>query len=294
LPIISNLAIDLNNEIRLEHNLEYERTVAHDSGTGDQTGELSDRYHHRQGDSNAALEKSGDSGRCFELFALVLSLLGEKFKDRLWKCVGALRARARAFLGAAQAASLEPWFVVDCGWASEENGNKWMKRREREMRTGSRRMSPGADDILCIVLQELGAQVYCAVGMDGDDIVAKLAHVAGPNSLVLSGDNDMLRYDLQNIESRLKADFEFACPILRLVPQTNMTLREGTVLRKVVDIPYEPEVWLGHTNRLLHVQLAPRGFERGCTSPIDKMFGNLHILVRPLRQVSSPMVPAWS
>ena len=89
--------------------------------------------------------------------------------------------------------------MVDCGWASEENGNKWMKRREREMRTGSRRMSPGADDILFIVLQELGAQVYCAVGMDGDHIVAKLAHVAGPNSLVLSGDNDMLRYDLQNI-----------------------------------------------------------------------------------------------
>eukprot|EP00959_Pyramimonas_sp_CCMP1952_P150291 3145112-Pyramimonas_sp.AAC.1 len=158
------------------------------------------------------------------------------------------------------------------------------------MTSGTRVMPLNADDLLALVLQELGGTVFCAVGLDGDDVVAKLAHEAGPDSLLLSADNDMLRYDLPRLEARLMVDFNLGLtaskkPLLHLVAQTNLSLRPKTSRRKLEDIPHDPERWKGHKNKLLYVAQAPRGYQRGCTSPIDKQFGNLHVLVRPLRQV---------
>ena len=65
--------------------------------------------------------------------------------------------------------------------------------RPRQVKKGSRGVIVGSDTLMVDLLRKQGAEVYTAEGRDGDDIVALLAHHAGPQSFILSADRDMFR-----------------------------------------------------------------------------------------------------
>ena len=70
-----------------------------------------------------------------------------------------------------------------------------------------------------MLLEEAGAQVAYPINVDADDVVAWLAHNAGKNSKVLSGDGDMFRYGLERATERIFSDFSFdAAGKLLLIP----------------------------------------------------------------------------
>jgi hypothetical protein len=114
--------------------------------------------------------------------------------------------------------------------------------------------------------------VYRAEGLDGDDVVAKLAQELGPKTMLLSADRDMFRYvGLDNPADRVMADFTFD-PVdvqgrrehhdahadahadigyrLRLIPSHNPTRRRGVSKRWLSEVPYDPEAWLMTSNKL--------------------------------------------
>ena len=128
-----------------------------------------------------------------------------------WAMMRAMKARVDAFLRACENAEIAPHFVIDAGWQSDEAAAKWTKRREAEVRRHERRIPLSADTFLADFLRAANAPVYMVDGMDGDDVAARLAHELGPDSLVLSADRDMFRYEsfLTNARERVKADFAY-------------------------------------------------------------------------------------
>ena len=184
-----------------------------------------------------------------------------------WEMVSVMYHRVRGFIASCDASGYRVHWVMDCGWKSEEAHEKWRSRREEEVAEGFRNFPIGLDSILGDVLQECGQRVYRAEGLDGDDVVAKLAQELGPNSLILSADRDMFRYvGLDNPADRVMADFTFE-PItddtgdgkvkgngyrLRLIRSHNPTMRPGVTKRWLSDVPYDPEEWLtGGANKLM-------------------------------------------
>jgi hypothetical protein len=51
--------------------------------------------------------------------------------------------------------------------------------------------------------------------MAADDGIALFAHNAGPNSLIFSSDCVIFRYDLANVQQRVKARFDLETNVLR-------------------------------------------------------------------------------
>eukprot|EP00873_Tetraselmis_striata_P026019 jgi/Tetstr1/446283/TSEL_033827.t1 len=202
----------------------------------------------------------------------------------------------RGFLEAAEEAGLTPKFVVDCGWASDEAGSKWRGRRKREVWSEDRGMFAGADTLLIDLLHAHGADVYTPEELDADDVVALLAHDAGPGSLILSADRDMFRYGLPNATRRVMSSFLLeevlrgSTPVHRLLlfPSLNPTTRPGVPARSIeslqASIFWDPEAWRTRTSKLPNAA-SPAGlaYIRGTCSSFVRRCGNLHGHLAPLR-----------
>jgi hypothetical protein len=201
-----------------------------------------------------------------------------------WEQIAVMRTRVRGFLRACESSNLRPHFVVDAGWQSDEAFRKWLRRREREFATDSRFLPLGMDALLCDMLVEAGARVYRADGLDGDDVIVRMALEAGDASLILSADRDMFRYtDLSCAQQRVCAEFmlDGAGQHVYLLASPSGRPKDGVRSRKVTQLPYEPDTWLKPASKL---HTAPQvGYVRGCCSPWTRRHGNLHGLARPLR-----------
>lgn len=204
-----------------------------------------------------------------------------------WEQVAVLRARVRGFLHACECSGFAPEFVVDAGWQTDENCRKWMARREAEVAECSRHLPLGMDSLLCDALVEAGGRVYRAAGLDGDDVVARMAVEMGPASLVLSADRDMFRYAaIFNATERICVDFALdrSGNRLTLVRSRHSAPKPGVGPRDVSALPYAPGAWLARSNKLHNARTRPHdGYVRGCCSPFVRGYGNLHGLARPLR-----------
>ena len=72
--------------------------------------------------------------------------------------VETMRIRTKGFVRACSLAGFSKTvFVVDKGYASAENDEKWRSRRTKEVTLGERNMPFSVDDILCVLLEEAGA-----------------------------------------------------------------------------------------------------------------------------------------
>jgi hypothetical protein len=181
-------------------------------------------------------------------------------------------------------------FVVDAGWKTQEAADKWRKRREKEVRDGSRRLPLNTDTLLCDALIAADQRVYRAIGLDADDVVAKLAVQLG--GFVVSGDRDMYRYDGLPVHRIFR---RFSVKGGKLVLERASAAKQATQVgvgrRKLDDVPYRPDDWLQYSSKLCSTRgcgPCPElySYVRGCCSPVARKFGNLHGLSQPLRRAA--------
>lgn len=215
-----------------------------------------------------------------------------KTKDP-WRVLATGLRRARGFLEASHEADLDVKFVVDSGWGSTEAGAKWRSRRVREVRKEDRTKFVGIDTLLTDLLRASGAEVYTPEGLDADDVVALLAHNAGSDSLILSADRDMFRYDLANVQERVKASFYVeevlrgSAPVWRLVllNSDNPRRKQGVSARSIASLEetmlWEPEQWLLRRSKLADKE--NHSYVRGTSDSFVKKYGNLQGHLAPLR-----------
>jgi hypothetical protein len=207
--------------------------------------------------------------------------------------IATCQARVQGFLAACTSSNLSPVFVFDTGNITYEASEKWRTRREAELNHGQGRAALlGASTILREILFENRATVYQPIGVDGDDAVAKLAHMAGRDSQILSADRDMFRYALESAEKRVGADFSFSDDdlSLQLYSSHNPSMPGHVTARSLDEIPFEVQAWRNHPgNSILQTLTAVQSehgtfrYLRGSCSPVTKQFGSLHGLSRDLR-----------
>lgn len=85
-----------------------------------------------------------------------------------------------------------PIVVLDGTTASDETRQKWIARRERELRQGKRSIPQNTDLLVADICKKRGLVTYYDVSHDGDAVVASLAERNGRK--VLSRDTDFYRY----------------------------------------------------------------------------------------------------
>ena len=232
-----------------------------------------------------------------------------------WTLLEVMQRRVAGFLDACASSTpqLIPHFVIDAGWKSDEAASKWRKRRELEVRSHKRGIPLSCDTFLADALRAAGAPVYQVEGEDGDDIVALLAHALatpGNDSLVLSADRDMFRYDdsvLPGAPTRVASDFSFANVKLKntfggkatpnstptfaicLHPSPTQRRKDGVSMRGMGDMPAfdkstDLDKWsVGQSKLRVVVSGTKNEYVRGACSPETRACGNLHGISRPLR-----------
>lgn len=89
---------------------------------------------------------------------------------------------------------LDPIFVCDAGYTTEEVQQKWRIRREKELEKGLRKIPFNADMIVCEMLLKLKLNLVYDKRYNADDIIATMANFH-PRSIILSRDMDYFRYD---------------------------------------------------------------------------------------------------
>mmetsp|Transcript_98 Transcript_98/g.318 ORF Transcript_98/g.318 Transcript_98/m.318 type:complete len:497 (+) Transcript_98:213-1703(+) len=214
-----------------------------------------------------------------------------------WAVLGSMLRRVRGFMEAAKESGIEPIFVIDAGWSSDEVRDKWKSRRNSEVLHKNKRVIAGLDVLMVEALEAAGAKVFTPAGQDADDIIVLLAHNAGPESLILSFDADMYRYNLPGAADRIKDTLMFIEKKVKGGPATytldlhrvRETLdptkpgKERSLEMLLDTVPWEPDRWLVHESEI--VQAAEKQtYIRGACSSYVREFGNLHGHLMPLRQ----------
>tara|TARA_B100000945_G_scaffold321509_1_gene336533 strand:- start:2186 stop:3085 length:900 start_codon:yes stop_codon:yes gene_type:complete len=97
---------------------------------------------------------------------------------------------------------LQPIFVCDAGYTTEEVQQKWKCRREKELERSVRRIPYCADMMVCELILKRKLNLVFDKRFNADDIVATIANMH-PQSIILSRDMDYFRYDNEILKNRV-------------------------------------------------------------------------------------------
>jgi hypothetical protein len=186
----------------------------------------------------------------------------------------------RAFVRGASAAGLTLKAFIDMGIDTDEALGKWKKRREKEVRSGSKRVPHGMSVLLGDMLRRAGVEVAYSLETDNDDALA--AHAQADGAGVMSGDKDMFRYagasfsvfsDFDRLQLHATGRFE----LVPGRPRGDSSVRP-LLSPPPASVPADaPAPWVPEL-------LRTRSYMRGVPSPLVKSLGfNPHSRVRPLR-----------
>ena len=182
---------------------------------------------------------------------------------------------------------LRPVCVVDASWKSNEVQQKWISRREREMRSGTRQIPLNADTLISELIARSGTPLIYDKRFDGDDVVASYALQSHCESIVLSADSDFHRYDDGALTHRVFW--------AKLSGKANDSLQPNIYKKKsphmLTSIEGYDSVFVEGASELLHGKLAQgdgqvQSFVRGTTYPLAERQharGSLHLAARPFR-----------
>lgn len=182
--------------------------------------------------------------------------------------------RVRMLVEAAQNSGYELRGFIDASIQSEETRLKWRSRREKQVRTMTRDVPQGLACLVGEMFQAFGIDIHYSVERDNDDTLAFFAHADGAD--VLSADSDFFRY--QDAKYRIFKDFIIKRRHLTLVLHTG-GLKPDVPIRALEPKPATE----GTMPRLIEV-FHKRLFVGGAPSPLVRVLGNPHCVVRPLRQ----------
>ena len=196
---------------------------------------------------------------------------------------------------------LRPVCVVDASWKSNEVQQKWISRREREMRgaSGTRQIPLNCDTLISELIVRSGTPLVYDKRFDGDDVVASYALQSHCESIVLSADSDFHRYDNGALTHRV-----FSANLSGGGDSLQPNIYKKKIPRTLTSIEGYAPVFVQSASELLHGKLVQDdGFEllhgkiaqgdgrvqhfvRGPTYPLAERqheCGSLHLAARPFR-----------
>jgi len=208
------------------------------------------------------------------------------------------RARIAHFTAALETDGIEAIFVFDNGQATPESNSKWLRRRRREVESGTRNMPVNAEVLMMAMLEEAGFPVLFPPGIDGDDAVALLALKF--DGFVLSRDQDMMRYGLP--PGRVLQDFRIRqSNKLEFHARLNLPDRSPRDPTTIAGLSGDPLSDWRPTSSLLQCSLSGI-VRRGNADANTRTLGNLYDIARPLRAALyarlgvttvTELLPAW-
>jgi hypothetical protein len=134
-------------------------------------------------------------------------------------------------------------------------------------------MPQSCNVLLGDMFRKLGVEVRYSHEADNDDTI--IAHAYAKQACILSGDHDMFRYDYDGPRISVFEDFQIKNGKLILLTHQNPT---STASRRPIISP-PPQ-----TKSKMHDWTYSRVYLRGSPSPLTRNLGNLHLMLRPLRQ----------
>jgi hypothetical protein len=255
-----------------------------------------DLLHHRQQKKLANFNNQNDHNKRQRrlLYVDALNFLGKFQMTRPQFNIHRSIRSVKAFVDSARKSGWSVHVFIDANIQTDEARNKWKKRRESEVRSGKRRVPQGCQTLLADMFKRCNVPVYFSDEMDNDDTLA--FHAEADNATVLSGDHDFFRYIGSTFE--LYRDFEVRPPYLSLIPfSANHRTIPLKMMRPLMPPPRTTSTGSQFTRFLTH-------YVRGSPSPLTRILGNVHIIVRPLRQalyarlgIETPVIeefPIWN
>lgn len=168
-----------------------------------------------------------------------------------------------------------PVIVVDNVTATLETTKKWESRRENEILTRKKNIPINLDILICDVFKSHNAAIYADKYVDADDVIGKLASNF-PQSLILSSDRDMFRYDFYNKNRIFSTATMTTENDFQMWRGLNLCVKKGCDSKSVSNIPMvSPSDKPFHTMQGTYV--------RG-VSDSHSEYLNLHHICRPIRE----------
>ncbi|CAF0848131.1 unnamed protein product [Didymodactylos carnosus] len=193
------------------------------------------------------------------------------FRGRNHWNVIAVRDEVDKFVTGARQSGYEVTAFLDAEIKTKEAHKKWRRRREDEVRKGWRDMPQGFTAILGDAFIENGIKVLYSLDADGDDTLAAYAQEDGAD--ILSADQDFFRY----------VGHTYSVYTNFVVRQGKLTLKRAkkNEQRKISERLFPAN--LPKTQSSVSY-LTASVYERGAPSPLVYLYGNPHVIIRPLRQ----------
>ncbi|KAL6057025.1 RNase NYN domain-containing protein [Balamuthia mandrillaris] len=200
-----------------------------------------------------------------------------------WPTPQAAFRQVQQFVKAARQSGWTLELFIDDRIQTTETEAKWRKRREKEIRMGTRRVPQGANRLLGDMFAHLRVPIHYSHEADNDDTI--VAHAFARSAAILSADRDMYRYT--GISPPLRV-FESYSVVRTAYPPTLELFERPPSDRNSRSSPRAVLVPPPATNSTMQADWGQikEGiiYERGSPSPLTRHFGNLHLTVRPLRQ----------
>ncbi|TNV77606.1 hypothetical protein FGO68_gene2387 [Halteria grandinella] len=162
---------------------------------------------------------------------------------------------------------------IDAGIQSDEAQRKWKERREDDVRTGSLGMPVGLQFILSSLYIENGIKVHHSK-VDNDDTLAAYAQAHG--AAILSRDKDFFRY--RQMTYTVYKEFDIHNGKL-LLTKRDFFLHDSPRALMLDPLP-ETYKSLPTIDRIS----LTRQCQRGASSPLTKVFGNIQTKIMPLKR----------
>ncbi|KAG0277677.1 hypothetical protein BGZ96_002762, partial [Linnemannia gamsii] len=204
---------------------------------------------------------------------------GLNYSDKFFKigdhwCFRQARKNVSKMVKHARESNIVLKVFIDAFIESDEAVQKWRSRREKEVRSRTRRMPQGMNVLLGEMFSMAGIEVAYSVDTDNDDNLASHAH--HDRAAVVSRDKDFLRYN--GASYRIFENFTYKRGRLYLIPRKSNYLPREIPMRDI--LKPKPDVRSTDPGFIT----LPDFYLRGSPSPLTRDCGNLHITVRSLRQ----------
>lgn len=196
--------------------------------------------------------------------------LFQAYSQKRWKLQNAFQA-VRKFMRTAHDGGYEVLVFIDAstGDANSEASQKWIKRREKDVRKEKRDVPQGSNVLVGDMFRVCGAAVHYSFVAANDDTLAAFAWLDG--AYILSKDGDFLRYhcgEEQCFKGRVFCSFACTPKGLKLTP-----LEFGEISSKIEVLHTRPttvdvEPCLVNLRDLMYL--------RGAPSSCVKQLGNIH------------------
>eukprot|EP00347_Sterkiella_histriomuscorum_P010085 403338736 len=195
------------------------------------------------------------------------------FKDQNFWNRRAAFSKVRKFVEAAINSGYQLEVYIDAGKQTHEAQEKWRTRREAQLRKCELNVPTCLSTLLGDMFRGNKVPVYYS-DVDNDDTLAAFANYYGAD--ILSQDKDFYRY--MNRKFEIFSSYQVVNG--RLILEKSQKFRHPKP-RQLLDplpntYPYYPIV-----ERII----VEKEYIRGCPSALTKFTGNLHYLIKPLRQV---------